>query len=204
MALQNKVDPFGNIVAIQMRGQLMGNRGGRIHDPETRALLPKRRWATRQWICCLTEFKARHRKVMGKGYTELFFLDEVSAFAAGHRPCYECRRKAATDFARCWAEAHNLEQPPKAGEMDIILHQQRLDDRNKRTLMVKSDDLPDGAMIELNEQFFARQNDRWHRWSPNGYIDSMELSNSLVRLLTPPTIIGVLRKGYSPQWYKSE
>src|SRR5947207_8281454 len=102
MALQNRVTPFGHIVAISQRGMFTGNRGI-IHDPATRTLL-KRRWASKAWLVCLCEFKGRHRTVMGgRSWTELFFLDEAVALAAGHRPCFFCRRDAATEFRDCWA-----------------------------------------------------------------------------------------------------
>lgn len=201
MTLQNRVDPFGEIVANQMRGQIMGNRGGRIHDPLTRTLLPKRRWASRQWICCVTIFKSRHRAVMGNSYTELFFLDEVSAFSAGHRPCYECRRKAANSFASHWAEAQQLDRPPKAGEMDVILHQQRLDGRNKRISLAGSDELPDGTMIQMDNGYFAKRGNDWHQWSITGYQNSLQLTNQSVQILTPPAIVDVLKAGYAVDWY---
>ena len=203
MTLQNRVDPAGEIHANNMRGQLMGNRGGRIHDPLTKTLLLKRRWASRQWICCVTKFKSRHRPVMGNSYTELFFLDEVSAFSAGHRPCYECRRKAATSFASHWAEVQQLARPPKADEMDLILHQQRLDGRNKRISMASSDELPEGAMIKIDSGYFAKRGDYWHQWSTTGYQNSIEFTNQTVQLLTPPAIVDVLKAGYKPGWYNT-
>ena len=111
--LANRVDPSGAIQAVAARGTLMGNRGGRIHlaaDPETGEgpRLGRRRWASRQWICCVLAFKGRRRQVMGPGYTELFFLDEATALAAGHRPCFECRRAEALAFAEAWADAAPL------------------------------------------------------------------------------------------------
>ena len=97
MPLQNRVDPFGNLFATPARGTLMGNRGGKIHTADRK--LTGRRWSSRQWICCVLDFKNRQRNVWGRFYTELFFLDEVTAFGAGHRPCFECRRKDADSFA---------------------------------------------------------------------------------------------------------
>ncbi len=201
MSLQNKVDPKGDIHALAVRGQFMGNRGGRFHDYETRTLQPHRRWASRQWICCLTAFKNRHRTVMGQSYTELFFLDEVSAFAAGHRPCFECRRKAATRFAACWAEVRQLDLPPKAGEMDRVLHAQRLDGRDKRMTRADADTLPDGAMIRIGDQFFARRRQQWLQWSWHGYGEASGIFSTIVDLLTPPAIIGALQAGYRPKWH---
>eukprot|EP01034_Spumella_vulgaris_P042662 gene42663-52921_t len=108
--LRNRVDPFGDIAAHPARGLLMGNRGGRIHDPHTRTLTG-RAWVSRQWICCALTFRDRRRAVMGEGYTELFFLDEVVAFAAGHRPCFQCRRVAAEAFSAAWAKAEGTLPP---------------------------------------------------------------------------------------------
>jgi len=112
MPLQNRVDPFGELVAVPARGLFMGNRGGRFHtDAQT---LATRRWVSRQWICCVLEFKKRRRAVWGRFYTELFFLDEPTALAAGHRPCFECRRKDAEAFAEHWRQAHQLRARPRA------------------------------------------------------------------------------------------
>ncbi len=101
MPLQNRVDPVGNLFADAARGLLMGNRGGRLHDGQRK--LGAGRWTSKQWICCRLQFKNRRRQVWGNSYTELFFLDEVTAFAAGHRPCFECRRKDAERFARLFS-----------------------------------------------------------------------------------------------------
>src|ERR1700676_704068 len=99
MPLQNRVTPFGELVAVPARGTLFGNRGGRFHtDART---LTARRWASRQWICCVLDFGSRF-------YPELFLLDEPTALAAGHRPCFECRRKDAKTFAEHWRVAHRL------------------------------------------------------------------------------------------------
>ena len=114
MPLQNRVSPFGELFATPARGLLMGNRGGRIHDDKRQ--LASRRWASRQWICCVLDFKNRQRKVFGAGYSELFFLDEVTALAAGHRPCFECRRRDAIAFAEYWSKPR-----PSAPQMDAVL-----------------------------------------------------------------------------------
>src|SRR5215510_2750360 len=108
----------------------MGNRGGRLHDAQQK--LTTRRWVNRAWICCRLAFNDRHRQVWGDGYTELFFLDEVTALAAGHRPCFECRRKNAEDFAGRWARSRGLPVRATAPDMDKVLHAERLDGRAKR------------------------------------------------------------------------
>src|SRR5262249_34668818 len=108
----------------------MGNRGGRFH-PDARPLTA-RRWSSRPWICCGLDCKSRRRDVWGRFYTELFFLDEPTAFAAGHRPCFECRRKDAQLFAETWREVRQYLKPPYAAEMDNVLHTERLRGRMKR------------------------------------------------------------------------
>ena len=145
MPLQNRVNPFGELFASPARGSLFGNRGGRFHtDAKT---LTARRWASRQWICCVLDFKDRRRNVWGRFYTELFFLDEPTALAAGHRPCFECRRKDAETFAEAWRKAKRLRARPYADAMDTVLHDERLDGRTKRLHRREIDTLPDGAFI---------------------------------------------------------
>jgi hypothetical protein len=147
MPLQNRVGPFGDLSAWSARGLLMGNRGGRFHtDAKT---LTARRWASPQWICCVLDFKGRRRNGWGRSYTELFFLDEPTALAAGHRPCFECRRKDAEAFAENWREARGLSARPYAGAMDAVLHAERLRGRAKRLHRCKIDALPDGAFVAL-------------------------------------------------------
>ena len=142
MPLPNRVDPFGDLFATPARGTLFGNRGGKFHrDDKT---LGSRRWVSRQWICCVLKFKGRQRNVWGRYYTELFFLDEVTAFAAGHRPCFECRRQDAERFAALFS---GKKQRALADAMDRVLHAERLDGKAKRTHRRNLDSLPDGAMI---------------------------------------------------------
>ena len=146
--LQNRVDPFGELIADPARGLVFGNRGGRLHGDDRR--LTRRRWVTRAWICCRLAFKGRQRTVWGRGYTELFFLDEVTAFAAGHRPCFECRRHDALAFAGHWAAVRGRRARASADEMDERLHAERLDGRGKRRHRLPVDKLPDGAVISLD------------------------------------------------------
>src|SRR5438105_13801712 len=130
MPLQNRVTPFGAIVATSQRGMFTGNRGI-IHDPASRTLL-KRRWASKAWLTCLCEFRGRRREVMARrSWTELFFLDEAVALAAGHRPCFFCRREAAEAFRNAWALGRAV-KVPLAAEMDSVLHGERLDHGRKR------------------------------------------------------------------------
>jgi hypothetical protein len=202
MPLQNRVDPFGELFAARARGLFMGNRGGRIHtDART---LTRRRWASRQWICCVLEFKGRQRDVWGRYYTELFLLDEPTALAAGHRPCFECRRRDAERFAESWQQAFRLRSRPRAPEMDERLHAERLDGRDKRLHRRKIDELPDGAFIAREGEAFAVRGNALLRWTPTGYETRERRPRGIVvDVLTPPSTLRVLSAGYAPCWHPS-
>lgn len=178
----------------------MGNRGGRFHtDART---LTGRHWASRQWICCELSFKERRRTVWGRFYTELFFLDEPTALSAGHRPCFECRRKEAGTFAEMWREARGLSRRPSAGEMDAALHTERLDGRAKRTHRRRIDGLPDGAFIVVDDEPFAVRGDALLPWTADAYrARRPRPQNVAIDVLTPPSIVAVLSAGYSPRWH---
>jgi hypothetical protein len=196
--LQSRVDPFGNLFADTSRGLMMGNRGGRIHDAAK--ALTRRRFASRQWICCALDFRGRHRNVWGDSYTELFFLDEPTALAAGHRPCFECRRHDAIDFARRFG----ADGRARASDMDSVLHAERLDGRNKRLHRCDFVALPDGAFVTVAGEAHAVKGNQLLRWTSRGY------DGALVRprtgdaeVLTPPAILRVLQNGYGPRWHPS-
>ena len=202
MPLQNRVDPFGELNAVAARGTLFGNRGGRFHtDART---LTRRRWATRQWICCVLDFKGRQRDVWGRYYTELFFLDEPTALAAAHRPCFECRRKDAEAFAEAWRATQKLRVRPYADEMDEVLHRERLDGRAKRLHRCAIDTLPDGAFIAIDRVSYAVKDNALLRWTPQGYDGRKKRpQGAAVDVLTPPAILAVLSAGYRPHWHPS-
>ncbi len=198
MPLQNRVDPFGDLIATPARGLVYGNRGGRFHrDDQT---LGQRRWASRQWICCVLQFKGRHHPVWRERYTALFFLDEPTAFAAGHRPCFECRRADATAFARTWAQAKGGDVP-RAPAMDVVLQSERLDGRKKRTHERAVADLPDGAFITLNDAAYALRGSHLLRWTASGYTERIARPRGTAIVLTPPSIVDILAAGYQPQWH---
>jgi hypothetical protein len=198
MPLQNRVDPFGELIATSARGLLMGNRGGRIHtDGQT---LTSRRWASRQWICCLLDFKDRQRDVWGRYYTELFFLDETTALAAGHRPCFECRRKDAEHFAALFAGKRRRASAPA---MDKVLHADRLDDKRKRLHRVPFNELRDGAFVSIEGEPYAVRGKRLLHWTPKRYDRSIAWRRGTADVLTPPSILRVLSRGYQPRWHPS-
>ena len=199
MPLQSRVSPFGELFATPARGTMFGNRGGRLHDSQRR--LTTRRWVNRAWICCKLAFNNRHRKVWGDSYTELFFLDEVTAFAAGHRPCFECRRKDAERFALLFS---GKKQRASAAAMDKILHAERLDGKAKRSHRSRFDTLPDGSMVSLDGQAFAVRGNRLLCWTPDGYSQARSRPRGIeVDVLTPPAILTVLRRGYALLWHPS-
>jgi hypothetical protein len=203
MPLQNRVTPSGDLIETAARGLLFGNRGGRFHDPATRRL-GRRRWASRQWIACVLQFKDRHRQVWGNGYTELFFLDEVTALSAGHRPCFECRRADAKAFADAVTAGLGLSSRLSAPEMDRRLHDERLEGRGKRRHVADIAALPDGAVVEIGGRALAVRANRLFGWEPEGYVPGSERpAGGQVTVLTPPLIVAALKAGYRPLWHGS-
>ncbi|WP_127519929.1 hypothetical protein [Mesorhizobium sp. Z1-4] len=213
MPLQNRVDPFGDILTRPARGLFTGNRGV-IHDPVTKTLR-KRRWTSKAWIICdLVHPRGATREVFGRntpsggaGWTELFFADEVTALAAGHRPCFYCRREAAKSYAAAFARAFGR-QAPKVPEIDTLLHSERLaagaDPRPITEADVRT--LPDGAMVAIGSKPFAMRQGKLLPWSFEGYRGPPSLCRSLPArafLITPPATVGVLKAGYRPVWHES-
>jgi hypothetical protein len=197
MPLQNRVTPTGEIIATPHRGLFTGNRGI-IHDPATKTLL-KKRWSTPAWLTCACEFRGRRREVMAtQSWTELFFLDEATALAAGHRPCFYCRRDDANRFRVAW-EKGNRVRDVRMHDIDAVLHHERLDHGRKRLHEVPMplDQLPDGAIVQQGEESFLVTRGEALLWSPEGYArNERELHNAM--LLTPPSSLRALQAGYQP------
>lgn len=210
MPLQNRVDPFGQIHAVAARGMFTGNRGV-IHDPATKTLL-KRRWATKTWIVCACEYKGWRREPMGRngpnggtGWTELFFLDEVTALAAGHRPCFLCRHERAKQFAACYGRAFGVARP-LAPDIDTRLHRERSASGGTVAEIARRDlgSLPDGAMVFDGKACHAISGGHARRWSFSGYGPASgfdALASEAIAVITPATTLAVLREGYSPVWH---
>ncbi len=224
--LQNRVTPWGEIIAHPARGLFVGNRGilvDRAHE------LGRRRWALKAWLICTLEFQGRWRPVMQpRTWTELFFFDEAVALAAGHRPCATCRRSAYRSF-RDAAAAEMDHATLRAPEMDAHLHSERLMPRShdKRLHHGRFEDLVDGAFVLLSaddvgvgavlgdssateswttagEVAALVWQDALFPWSPLGYGAAIERpSAGEVRVLTPPLTMGVLRRGYVPRIHSS-
>jgi hypothetical protein len=178
-----------------------GNRGI-IHDPATRTLT--RRWASKAWLTCVCEFRGRRREVMGgRSWTELFFLDEATALAAGHRPCFFCRRDDAVRFRAAW-EAGNGVEDVLAREIDAMLHGERLSGGRKRLhpLPLPLEKLPDGAMVQAGGESFLIARGRALAWSPAGYREPRNAPQDAM-LLTPPSTLRAIVTGYRPVLHPS-
>lgn len=199
--LQNRVDPFGQLIRTPARGFFMGNRG-LIHNEKQEIVRPFR---LKAWITCLLEFKGRRRKVMTPNlYTELFFTDEAAAFAAGHRPCAECRRDDFNRFKTAWVAGnpeYNFNQKTSVQKIDGIMHSERIGaDFSKITFKEKMGNLPDGVMIRIQgEAYVIRENKLW-LWTPLGYtITKIKEAEADVDVLTPRSVVNALRAGYTLQ-----
>jgi hypothetical protein len=204
VALQNRVTPFGEIIAAPERGTLMGNRGGCFHDAARRLAI--RRWVSERWIACRLEFRGWHRDVMTPGrYTELFFLDEATALAAGHRPCSLCRREDFLRFRAAWLDgnpAAGLAPGCSISAIDRVLHAERLrvqaGDRPRRSVGL----LPDGVFVEFEDRpgtAFLLFEGRAREWSPGGYGGGIEVDPAEeAAILTPLSVVRATGAGYVP------
>jgi hypothetical protein len=193
---RNRVTPFGEIIATEARGLLFGNRGV-LHDEEGRLV---RAWQVRRWIACRLEFKGRRRPLMRPGrFTELFFLDEATALAAGHRPCAECRREDFLRFRQAWMALHP-NGSPRVDDIDRVMHAERIDSGGvKRLHEARLEDLPDGTMLAEGGWAWLLMDGTLLRWSPSGYHSRQTTRGpATVMVLTPPSVIDVLRAGYEP------
>ena len=213
--LQNRVDPFGNLIRTKARGHWLGNRG-LLHNEHREIVRPFR---LKAWITCLLSFKGRKRVVMSPGlWTELFFFDEATAFAAGHRPCFECRRQDAVRFKQAWLRgnpSYGFNDKTPIAAIDEVLHAERvLPSGIKVTFTEELSALPDGSFIELNSDAYLLFGGLVHRWSPGGYGAGVAASGvtasaasgaaapgstGLVTVLTPRSTVNAFRAGYVPE-----
>ncbi len=201
MPLRNRVTPFGEILALAGRGTLMGNRGI-LHDAQRTIVRDSQ---VRRWIACRLEFRGRHRHIMTPGrWTELFFLDEAAAFAAGHRPCAECRRADFVRIQDAWRHVYP-DALPLADVIDARLHtERRLGPWIKRTYTAQLETLPDGSYIKLDDRPWLVLADTLLAWSADAYQDRRRRPpTGPVVVLTPPSIVAVLRAGYAASFHPS-
>jgi hypothetical protein len=199
MPLQNRVDPFGNLFRTPARGAFMGNRGGALHNDDREIV---RAYKSKRWITCVLEFRGRYRRVMSPNrYTELFFLDEAVAFAAGHRPCAECRHERFVAFKTAWRRT----TPPGADEMDAELHRARIGPRRQKvTYEAPIDSLPGGSFVAIDGHPWLVFEDALLLWTPEGYKKKIRRPRNLsVSVLTPRPIVECFRNGYKPEIHAS-
>lgn len=199
--LQNRVNPMGEIIRTTARGAWMGNRG-LLHNDRKEIVRPFRLLA---WITCVLAFKDRKRIVMSPGlYTELFFLDEATAFSAGHRPCYECRREDYKRFKEYWLSgnpSHHFNDKTSITQIDAILQQERMGAGNSKvTFPADMSELPDGTFVLLDEKPFLIKGDQLYSWTPAGYETGIERpKKTAAAVLTPASIVNAFKAGYIPQ-----
>jgi hypothetical protein len=189
MPLRNRVTPLGELIADPARGLVYGNRGC-LHDDRGEI---RRLYATRRWIACRLRFKGWHRSPLlqpGK-FTELFFLDEATALAAGHRPCALCRREDYRRFLE-------VVEASGADEIDERLHRERLDGRTRRLYEAQLDELPDGTFVVHAGRPWVVLRGGLLRWTPAGYRDRIVPDNRRVQTITPPSLVELLRAGWNP------
>ena len=208
MPLQNRVTPLGALIATPERGTLMGNRGV-LHDHDRRI---RRDWVLKRWIFCVLEFKGRSRKVMTPGrYTELFFLDEATSLAAGHRPCAECKRTRYNEYRDAWAKGNPQALTSGRFSAELIddwLHADRLDpSRSKRFFTAELDTLPDGVFVTLEtapDQALVIHGDSLLAWSAGGYRKRLNRkTRQVVSVLTPRSTVAAIQAGFAPEIHPS-
>lgn len=206
MSLQNRVNPFGALEAVSARGAWLGNRGI-LHDAQKKIVVP---WRHKAWVTCQLNFQNIQRAIFSPhNYSELFFLDEATAFSAGHRPCAECRKDRFNEFKAAWCSAN----PDLAGaskllvaQIDKQLHSERaVRGGGKVTYQAQFQNLPSGALIELEGKAHLLWRGQLHQWSHQGYEKSqVDLAPSAhVQVLTPASVVAMFRYGFEPQVHKS-
>lgn len=201
MPLQNRVTPQGQIISTSARGAWLGNRGV-IHNVAKQIVRP---YKIKAWIICMLQFRGRHREVMVPDrWTELFFLDEATAFSAGHRPCFQCRYADHVRFKAAWLKGnpkYGFTEKTSINQIDNILQAERIDRKgNKVTHTALAESLPDGAFIEIDDEPYLIANGQMYRWSPSGYDEGQALpAGETVTVLTPASIVNAFRAGYQPQ-----
>ncbi len=199
--MQNRVNPFGDIINTSARGTWLGNRG-QLHGKGKTILRPFKHKA---WIICILEFKNRHRDIMAPNlWTELFFLDEATALAAGHRPCFECRREDAKRFKVAWLKGnphYGFDLKTPIAKIDEILQSERIGSANEK-LVFKSTlkDLPNGTCIAIENGAYLVADEMIYLWTPFGYSETKRIAlSTLVKVLTPRSIVNTLNAGYLPE-----
>jgi hypothetical protein len=206
MPLQNRVDPWGQLNAVSAKGALLGNRGI-LHDDQKQIVT---QWRSKSWITCQIEFKGRESLPFAPdSYSQLFFIDEATAFAAGHRPCAECRRERFNEFKAAWIEVNReliQGENPSIANIDKVIHAERVtEEKRKRTFVAQFGNLPAGTMIEVEGTPLLVWREKLLPWSFEGYGRSQASlpSSTSVQVLTPASVVRVFASGFTPQVHLS-
>jgi hypothetical protein len=206
LSLQNRVTPQGKLEAASARGVWLGNRGI-LHNDRQEIVAP---WRHKAWVTCKLEFKDRNRVVFGpRSYSELFFLDEATAFSAGHRPCGECRREKYKAFKAAWCTSNQniLQTPnPPIGFLDKHLHAERAMPGGRQvTYGEKIRKLPDGVFVKFEDKAALVWRGHLHTWTHHGYVEKRPIKNSstVVQVLTPKSVVAVFCEGLEVEVHES-
>lgn len=204
MPLQNRVDPLGEIHAVKSKGTLLGNRGI-LHNDNKEIVTA---YKSKAWITCLLDFKGTKREIMSKGqYTELFFLDEATAFSAGHRPCAQCQRKRYNEFKNKWLKANGHKvngQKTNIANIDKIIHQERIHKKQKITFIAQLNLLPDGTMIQINNAVYILWSGNLHKWTFDGYsLSDIRITKEEVNVITPQSYVKMFANNFIPEVHES-
>ncbi len=203
--LQNRVSPNGSIIKTKARGAWLGNRGV-IHNEKQEIVKP---FNIKAWIICMLEFRGRHREVMQPDrWTELFFLDEATAFSAGHRPCFQCRYKDHMRFKEYWVKGnpqYRFDMKTSVKEIDVIVHGERTGKKGVKVIYnERVKNLPDGVFVNHKEECYLLLKGKLHHWTPYGYDNAEDtVPSQIVEVLTPRSIVNTFMAGYEPQIDKS-
>jgi hypothetical protein len=205
MPYQNKVDPWGKIHEVKARGMFLGNRGI-LHNSSKEIVSTHK---IKGWVTCLLQFKGRKREIMAPNrYTELFFLDEATAFSAGHRPCAECRRERYNEFKEKWLKANgNLLEgnKPTVSNIDKVIHEQRIHKKEQITYITNFGLLPDGTIIEQKTKAYLIWKNKLFLWTFSGYLlaDIKIGEHDEVKVLTPKSYVKMFLNNFVPNIHNS-
>jgi hypothetical protein len=206
MPLQNRVDPWGRLHAVSSKGSLLGNRGI-LHNANREIIAP---WKHKAWVTCALTFGNRRREIFSKGsYSELFFLDEATALAAGHRPCAECRRDRFNEFKSAWLTGNSEALTGKKQsitEIDRIMHAERaVAGGGKRTYQAELGTLPSGVIVCIDDHAYLLWGQQLLLWSFDGYHASTieAVSAQMATVLTPRSVVNAITKGFEPRVHGS-
>lgn len=205
MPLQNRVDPYGHLIAVSARGSFLGNRGI-LHD-ENKEIVSQ--YKHKAWVTCALSFKGIKREIFGPNrYSELFFLDEATAFSAGHRPCAHCRKARYNEFKAAWiaANADASDSKVSVQQIDDVLHKERVTKGAKKvTYTAHLADLPNGTFVEFDDKPHLLWDKALYQWSPEGYkkSDVAVLAIGSVTVLTPRSVVNIYNHGFLPELHMS-